>query len=71
MMGGKQGTEGEYEINWFLVACLGVAWVLVALCVAGGLRFRGKVLYVTVIYPYVMLAFLYIFSTLIQFIVFS
>lgn len=62
-MGGKHGSEGEYEINWFLVLVLGVAWLMVALCVAGGLRVRGKVLYFTVVYPYIMLAFLYIFST--------
>ncbi|KAK3889650.1 hypothetical protein Pcinc_006368 [Petrolisthes cinctipes] len=66
VMGGAkfQGeTEGEYyDINWTIVGYLGVAWLLVTLCVVGGLRTRGKVLYITVIYPYVMLIFLFFFN---------
>ncbi|KAK4325453.1 hypothetical protein Pmani_003980 [Petrolisthes manimaculis] len=58
---GGVGVE-YYDINWTMVGYLGVAWLLVTLCVVGGLRTRGKVLYITVIYPYVMLIFLFFFN---------
>ncbi|KAG7172783.1 Sodium- and chloride-dependent glycine transporter 2-like 1 [Homarus americanus] len=48
--------EGTYEFHGLLVLCLALAWVLVALCLGGGIRGTGKILYVTVIFPYVVLA---------------
>ncbi|XP_042215331.1 sodium- and chloride-dependent neutral and basic amino acid transporter B(0+)-like [Homarus americanus] len=56
VLGQPTGEEGTYEFHGLLVLCLALAWVLVALCLGGGIRGTGKILYVTVIFPYVVLA---------------
>lgn len=56
---GKTEVDGWYKMQGWLVLCLAIAWVLVAACLGGGIRGTGKVLYFTVIYPYIILICLF------------
>ncbi|MPC35993.1 Sodium-dependent neutral amino acid transporter SLC6A17 [Portunus trituberculatus] len=60
-------TEHPYEMHHWLMLCLGVAWVLVIVCLIQGVRHSGKVFYVTVLYPYVVLLCLFGLSEFIPF----
>ena len=47
-------------MNWELVGCLALAWVIVGACLAKGVKSSGKVVYFTAIFPYVVLVILFI-----------
>ncbi|KAJ8297875.1 hypothetical protein KUTeg_024406 [Tegillarca granosa] len=49
------GGIGEFgSIQWYMVLCLILAWVLVFLCLIFGPRSLGKIVYVTVFVPYII-----------------
>ncbi|XP_066954075.1 sodium- and chloride-dependent glycine transporter 2-like isoform X2 [Macrobrachium rosenbergii] len=55
---GDEVQLGANSIHFKMVVTLGVAWFLVFVCLAGGIRGTKKVLIFTVFYPYVMMAFI-------------
>ncbi|CAL4122377.1 unnamed protein product [Meganyctiphanes norvegica] len=50
--------EDVGEMRWELVGCLALAWILVAGCLAKGVKSSGKVVYFTATFPYVVLIIL-------------
>ncbi|KAF2356460.1 Sodium:neurotransmitter symporter [Trinorchestia longiramus] len=59
-----QRTEGITwdnmgDLNWELVGCLALAWIIVGLCMIKGVKSSGKVVYFTAIFPYVVLVILF------------
>ncbi|XP_076117759.1 sodium- and chloride-dependent glycine transporter 2-like isoform X2 [Mytilus galloprovincialis] len=49
------GIEDVGGIRLELLACLFAAWVLVFLCLFNGIKSSGKIVYVTVTFPYIVL----------------
>ncbi|XP_045613424.1 sodium- and chloride-dependent glycine transporter 2 [Procambarus clarkii] len=47
-------------MNWELVGCLALAWVLVFACLIKGVKSSGKVVYFTALFPYAVLFILFI-----------
>ncbi|NXL87751.1 SC6A7 protein, partial [Alectura lathami] len=47
-------------VQWHLALCLLAAWILVFLCMLGGIRSAGKLVYVTATFPYLVLLILLI-----------
>ncbi|XP_052714297.1 sodium- and chloride-dependent betaine transporter-like isoform X1 [Crassostrea angulata] len=52
----SKGIEELGSVQWHLVLVLLAAWVLTFCCLIKGVRSLGKVVYVTVILPYILLA---------------
>ena len=46
------------RLNWQLVICLTIAWILIAYWLSRGMQTSGKMIYFTVTTPYILLAFL-------------
>ena len=55
-------SPNPYKLNWNIVICLAVAWVIVCVCLIRGIQSSGKVVYFTALFPYVVLTVLFIFS---------
>jgi len=47
------------QIDWYLFACLIVAWLVCFLCMSKGVESSGKVVYFTATFPYVLLIVLF------------
>ncbi|NXJ08050.1 SC6A7 protein, partial [Odontophorus gujanensis] len=56
----SSGLEDPGPVQWRLALCLLAAWVVVFLCMLGGIRSSGKVVYVTATFPYLILLILLI-----------
>uniref|UniRef100_A0A8C6P8V8 Transporter n=1 Tax=Nothobranchius furzeri TaxID=105023 RepID=A0A8C6P8V8_NOTFU len=56
----SSGIDHIGALNWDLVACLAVAWVICYFCIWKGVKSTGKVVYFTATFPYVMLIVLLI-----------
>ncbi|XP_062860366.1 sodium- and chloride-dependent GABA transporter 3-like [Trichomycterus rosablanca] len=56
----SKGIEDLGEVNWELLLCLIVMWVLCYFSIWKGVKSTGKVVYLTAIFPYVMLVVLLI-----------
>ncbi|XP_064418063.1 sodium- and chloride-dependent creatine transporter 1-like [Latimeria chalumnae] len=56
----SSGVDEPGSINWELVLCLLAAWTLVYFCVWKGVKLTGKIVYFTVLFPYVVLVVLII-----------
>ena len=54
------GLEEIGDVQWELLLCLFLAWMLVAGILVKGVEILGKVSYLTAIFPYVMLTALII-----------
>ncbi|KAL3886790.1 hypothetical protein ACJMK2_026762 [Sinanodonta woodiana] len=50
------------SLRWQLVLCLLLAWILVAVCLAKGIKSSGKAVYFTAFFPYIVLLILLIRS---------
>ncbi|XP_069115309.1 sodium- and chloride-dependent glycine transporter 2-like [Argopecten irradians] len=62
VLGITPGVHAMGTIRWELVGCLAVAWVLVALCLAKGIKTSGKAVYFTAFFPYIVLLILLVRS---------
>jgi solute carrier family 6 amino acid transporter-like protein 5/7/9/14 len=47
--------DGLGPLDWRLVGCIGLAWAVIFLTLARGLKSSGKVAYFTALFPYVVL----------------
>ncbi|XP_021239749.1 sodium-dependent proline transporter-like [Numida meleagris] len=56
----SSGLGDPGPVQWPLALCLLGAWLLVFLCMLGGIRSSGKVVYVTATFPYLVLLILII-----------
>lgn len=55
-----KGVEEMGAVRWQLALCLLLAWILVAICLAKGIKTSGKAVYFTAFFPYVVLTILLI-----------
>ncbi|XP_041467918.1 sodium- and chloride-dependent GABA transporter 2-like isoform X1 [Lytechinus variegatus] len=56
-------SDGIHDLggmNWQLLLCLILSWVLIYLCICKGVKSSGKVVYFTATFPYVLLTILLI-----------
>jgi solute carrier family 6 GABA transporter-like protein 1 len=49
------GIENQGSIRWELVITLFITWVVIYFCIWRGIKWTGKIVYFTSIFPYVML----------------
>ncbi|XP_041483586.1 sodium- and chloride-dependent betaine transporter-like isoform X1 [Lytechinus variegatus] len=56
----SEGIHDVVGVSWQLFLCLTLAWLLIYLCICKGVKSSGKVVYVTVPFPYVLLTILLI-----------
>ncbi|XP_068210842.1 sodium-dependent neutral amino acid transporter B(0)AT3-like [Palaemon carinicauda] len=43
------------DFNWKIAGCMAIAWVLIYVCIMKGIVASGKVVYVTAVFPYLVL----------------
>nr|XP_045582928.1 sodium-dependent neutral amino acid transporter B(0)AT3-like [Procambarus clarkii] len=43
------------DFNWKIAGCMAIAWLLIYICIMKGIVASGKVVYVTAVFPYVVL----------------
>lgn len=60
VLGISRSIDQVIGIKWDLAGCLLLAWILVFLCICNGIRTSGRVMYVTVTLPYLILLILFI-----------
>ncbi|KAK6173320.1 hypothetical protein SNE40_016794 [Patella caerulea] len=53
-----EGVEHMGGVKWELALCLLLAWVLVCICLANGIKTSGKAVYFTAFFPYIVLTIL-------------
>ncbi|KAJ3583204.1 hypothetical protein NHX12_034192, partial [Muraenolepis orangiensis] len=60
VLGISEGLDHPGRINWEMLLCLMVVWVLVYFCVWKGVKSTGKIVYFTATFPYVVLVILFV-----------
>ncbi|KAJ3588801.1 hypothetical protein NHX12_009655 [Muraenolepis orangiensis] len=55
MLQRTSGLEEAGSLRWELLLILLLAWILIYLCIFKGVKFTGKVVYFTALFPYVIL----------------
>lgn len=60
VLGISSGIEDSGELRWQITLPLALAWLVVFFCLIKGIKSSGKVVYVTAIFPYVVLVILLI-----------
>ncbi|CAL1540559.1 unnamed protein product [Lymnaea stagnalis] len=55
-----EGIESMGSLKWELALCLLLAWFLVCVCLAKGIKSSGKAVYFTAFFPYIVLTILLI-----------
>ncbi|XP_033126449.1 sodium- and chloride-dependent glycine transporter 1-like [Anneissia japonica] len=55
----SSGIEELGSVRWDLCLCLLLAWIVVFLCIAKGVKSSGKVVYFTATFPYIVLLILF------------
>lgn len=55
----SSGIEETGEVLWDLALCLLLAWIIVFVCLAKGVKSTGKVVYFTATFPYIVLIILF------------
>lgn len=56
------GVHDMGSIKWELTLCLLLAWILVIICLAKGIKTSGKAVYFTAFFPYIVLSILLVRS---------
>ncbi|XP_042751015.1 sodium-dependent proline transporter-like, partial [Lagopus leucura] len=56
----SSGLGDPGSVQWLLALCLLAAWIVVFLCMLGGIHSSGKVVYITATFPYLILLILII-----------
>lgn len=56
----SSGLGDPGPVQWVLALCLLAAWIVVFLCMLGGIHSAGKVVYITATFPYLILLVLII-----------
>ncbi|XP_052063515.1 sodium- and chloride-dependent glycine transporter 2-like isoform X2 [Mytilus californianus] len=56
----SSGIDNMGHLHLGLLICLSIAWLLTFICVCNGIKVSGKVVYVTVTFPYIILLVLLI-----------
>ncbi|XP_071963769.1 sodium- and chloride-dependent GABA transporter 2-like isoform X2 [Antedon mediterranea] len=56
----SEGFDDLGGMNWEMVGCLFLAWVIIYFCIWKGVKSTGKVVYFTATFPYVLLTILMI-----------
>ncbi|KAK7084601.1 hypothetical protein SK128_021037, partial [Halocaridina rubra] len=54
-----QDLSDPGSFNWKIAGCMAVAWVLIYVCIMKGIVASGKVVYVTAVFPYLVLLFFF------------
>ncbi|CAF2863391.1 unnamed protein product, partial [Rotaria sp. Silwood2] len=54
----SEGIDFISTIDWRLVLCLLGTWILIYVCLCGGVKISGKIVYFTSVFPYVILLIL-------------
>ncbi|CAF4131337.1 unnamed protein product, partial [Rotaria sordida] len=54
----SEGIDFISTIDWRLVLCLLGTWILIYICLFGGVKVSGKIVYFTSVFPYVILLIL-------------
>ncbi|XP_071963969.1 sodium- and chloride-dependent taurine transporter-like isoform X2 [Antedon mediterranea] len=62
----SKGFDDPAGMNWQMVGCLALAWVIIYFCIWKGVKSTGKVVYFTATFPYIFLTILLIRSVTLE-----
>lgn len=52
--------EDMGDMQWELVGCLALTWLIVGACLARGIKVTGNIVYFTALFPYAVMIILFI-----------